>query len=324
MNRKYDLDYLPIELLRAVVAIVDAGSFTKAGVLLGLTQSAISAQVKRLQQRVGGDVFAKSGGGLLLTERGKTIDRYARRILDMNEQLVLLSGARSASRLIRVGLPVSFARAMLPGTLKACSAAMGNVQIQLQCAASEDLLKHLDNGYLDVAVLVNAPAATELAVAWEERIVWVRSPDLHVSPGAPIPYISWPDSGTDRMALGALERAGLCYVVSFAGADYNARVTAAQAALGYMLMPARAAFDSIQAAREFFLPPIPPARGGLCLRPGFDTAAAAPLLRALEDVVRPAEPDRRGVTPLPRAGRPTMRLPRTTGPRQGAPHPASA
>jgi DNA-binding transcriptional LysR family regulator len=323
MDRKYDLDYLPIELLRAVVAIVDAGSFTKAGELLGLTQSAISAQMKRLQQRVGGNVFVKSSGGLALTERGKIIDRCARRILDINAQLVLLSGARSTSRLIRLGLPVSFARLMLPDALNACTAALGNVQIQLQCAASADLLRQLDNGYLDAALLVSAPAAAELATVWDEPIVWVRSPNLHVSPGAPIPYISWPDSNTDRIALGALERAGVCYVVSFAGADYNARIAAAQAALGYMLLPARAVCGAVQPAREYFLPPIPPVRGGLCLRPGFDPVAAKSLLRALEQVARPPAPDRRdAATPASSLARPPSRLPRT-GAQRPVHHPAS-
>ncbi|MBN8935248.1 MAG: LysR family transcriptional regulator [Rhizobiales bacterium] len=315
MNSRYDLDYVSIELLRAVVAIVDSGSFTKAGALLGLTQSAISAQVKRLQQRVGGDVFAKSGGGLTLTERGRTIDRYARRILDMNAQLVLLSGAHSASRLIRLGLPVSFARFMLPDALKAC-AALGNVQVQLQCAMSNVLLKQLDNGYLDVALLVSAPSSAEMTVTWEEPLVWVRSPDLNVSPGAPIPYVSWPDSNTDRIALGALERAGLSYVVSFAGADYNARLAAAQAALGYMLLPARAVFGAVQPAREYFLPPIPPTRGGLCLRPGFDAVAAEPLLYALESIARPLVEDRHDAAPTPRSSRSTPRVSHANGQRQ--------
>ena len=120
---RFDQDAVPIDLLRSVVAIVETGSFTKAGTALGLTQSAISAQIKRLQQLVGGDVFFRAGGGLTLTERGKTIDRTARRILEMNEQLLLLSGARPAARLVRIGMPVSFAAKMLAGIFKACAAA---------------------------------------------------------------------------------------------------------------------------------------------------------------------------------------------------------
>jgi DNA-binding transcriptional LysR family regulator len=241
----------------------------------------------------------------------------------MNAQLVLLSGAHSASRLIRLGLPVSFARFMLPDALKACTVALGNAQVRLQCAASADLMRQLDNGYLDIALLVSAPPAARLAVAWDEPIVWVRSPDLHVSPGAPIPYISWPDSNTDRIALGALERAGVHYVVAFAGADYNARLAAAQAALGYMLLPARAVSDAVQPAREYFLPAIPPVRGGLCLRSGFDPAAATPLLRALEQVARPPATDRSDARLASNPGHASARLPRSNGQRQLHRHSAS-
>ena len=82
--------YVPVELLRTVITILDEGSFTKAGQTLGLTQSAISAQIKRLRQLVGDDVFARTCGGTKLTERGKIVERYARRILDLNEQLLVL------------------------------------------------------------------------------------------------------------------------------------------------------------------------------------------------------------------------------------------
>jgi DNA-binding transcriptional LysR family regulator len=295
-SSKYEFDYIPIELLLAVVAIVDSGSFTKASELLGLTQSAISAQVKRLQRRTGTDLFAKSGGGLILTERGKIIDRYARRILEMETQLILLSGARRASQSVRLGLPVSFVPFMLPNALKTCAAALGDLQFQVQCGSSKELLVQLANGYLDAAVVISASRNAQMAVAWDEQIVWVRSPDLHVSPGTPIPYISWPDSDTDRVAFAALERSGLHYTVSFSAVDFNARVAAARAALGYMLLPARAAFGSIQFAREFFLPQIGPTRGGVCIRKDFDTSIAPALVKALESVARPVQQETRETT----------------------------
>ena len=63
MQRRPPVNNVPIELLRAIVAIVDLGSFTKAAQALKLTQPAISAQMKRLQQLVGAEVFSKSGSG---------------------------------------------------------------------------------------------------------------------------------------------------------------------------------------------------------------------------------------------------------------------
>ena len=84
MQRRPPVNNVPIELLRAIVAIVDLGSFTKAAQALNLTQPAISAQMKRLQQLVGAEVFSKSGSGLVPTARGELVVKYARRILAMN------------------------------------------------------------------------------------------------------------------------------------------------------------------------------------------------------------------------------------------------
>ena len=92
MQRRHEADNIPIELLRSFVVIQELGSFTKAAETLFLTQPAISAQMKRLQRLVGGEVFIRSGFGISLSEKGKIINRYARGILAMNDQIMSLSG----------------------------------------------------------------------------------------------------------------------------------------------------------------------------------------------------------------------------------------
>jgi DNA-binding transcriptional LysR family regulator len=284
--------YVPVELLRTVVTILDEGSFTKAGQTLGLTQSAISAQIKRLRQLVGDDVFARSGGGTKLTERGKIVERYARRILDMNDQLLSLSGGGPVAPLVRVGLPVTFAGDILVNAFRSCTSAAKGVQLHLQCARSEELLKQLDTGFLDVAmVLVSPDKPVDLVSEWSENIVWVRSEDLQLGPGMALPYVSWPNSETDRVAFDAMDRAGLRYVVSFAGKDFNARRAAVEAGLGFMLLPERGVTGKLKVAREGFLPELTPQRAGICVRDGLDREAVAPLLAAFEAAVRPAEPN---------------------------------
>ncbi len=113
MQRRHDTLNIPIELLRSFVAIQESGSFTKAADLLNLTQPAISAQVKRLQQLVGGEVFTRTGFGVSLTEKGEVVSRYARRILAMNDQILYLAGTNSSVPTFRVGIPSVFAASML-------------------------------------------------------------------------------------------------------------------------------------------------------------------------------------------------------------------
>ena len=284
--------YVPVELLRTVITILDEGSFTKAGQTLGLTQSAISAQIKRLRQLVGDDVFARSGGGTKLTERGKIVERYARRILDLNDQLLSLSGGGPVAPLVRVGLPVSFAGDILVNAFRSCTGAAKGVQVHLQCARSEELLKQLDTGFLDMAMVVVSPdKPVDLVSEWTENVVWARSADLHLGPGMALPYISWPNSETDRVAFEAMDRAGLRYVVSFAGKDFNARRAAVEAGLGFMLLPERGITEKLRWRARDFSPRFRRSAPASACGTGFDREAFAPLLAAFEAAVRPAEPE---------------------------------
>src|SRR5882757_2299518 len=149
MHHRYDKTNIPIELLRTLVAIAELGSFTKAGSALNLTQSAISAQVKRLQQLIGAELFTRSGPGLGLTAHGEFVLGYARRILTMNDQILLLRSARPNAGL-RVGFPISFAEMMLP---LVANPAPGLGHVSFRCDRSEDMRKSLAAGLLDIAVL---------------------------------------------------------------------------------------------------------------------------------------------------------------------------
>ena len=109
---------IPTDLLRTLVAVVDLRSFTKAAAKLGVTQPAVSAQIKRLQFLLGGDLFDRSVQGISLTPQGDLVVSYARRLLSINDQIVHIreSGPRS-ELVIRVGTPSDFVASMLPGTL---------------------------------------------------------------------------------------------------------------------------------------------------------------------------------------------------------------
>ena len=84
---------IPTELLRTLVAVVDLRSFTKAAQSLGVTQPAVSAQIKRLQGLLGADLLDKSAPGVSLTSAGELVVNYARRLLSINDQILDLAGA---------------------------------------------------------------------------------------------------------------------------------------------------------------------------------------------------------------------------------------
>src|ERR1700753_4397444 len=99
MHRRHQHLNIPIEIVRTVVAISETGSLSKAADRLGLSQPAISSQVKRLQSLVGGSLFVKTANGTTTTELGKLALHQARRILEANDELLRIwSGGVGAER----------------------------------------------------------------------------------------------------------------------------------------------------------------------------------------------------------------------------------
>src|ERR1700755_703036 len=108
MYKRYQHINIPIEIVRTVVAISETGSLSKAGERLGLSQPAISSQVKRLQNLVGGSLFVKTANGTTTTELGKLALQQARIILEANDQLLRLGGNNVGAPLLRLGLSTLF------------------------------------------------------------------------------------------------------------------------------------------------------------------------------------------------------------------------
>ena len=109
--RRIAMTNIPTELLRTLVAVVDLRSFTKAAQSLGVTQPAVSAQIKRLQGLLGTDLLDKSAPGVSLTSAGELVVNYARRLLSINDQILDIAGPRPAAKTMRIGATGDFTAA---------------------------------------------------------------------------------------------------------------------------------------------------------------------------------------------------------------------
>src|SRR6187402_1582744 len=95
---------IPTDLLRTLIAVVDLRSFTKAAQMLGVTQPAVSAQIKRLQTLIGCELLDKSAPGVSLTQRGEAVVAQARRLLAINDEILQVSNGHAAVQTLRVGI----------------------------------------------------------------------------------------------------------------------------------------------------------------------------------------------------------------------------
>jgi DNA-binding transcriptional LysR family regulator len=287
MHRRYAKKNIPIELLRALVTIVDTGSYTRAAEALDLTQSAISSQIARLGQVLGGSIFAKGQGNMTPTKRGLLVLQYARRMLAINDELLTFAGPNSAQRHFVIGLPSWLEQPNLIEIFERCSASPSGEQVSFRCDRVERLLGDLNVGSIDIAYLCNTMDPPRSAVAqWSEQTVWVKSPKLKLGVGAPIPLISWPGTTGDRVAVELLQESGMPFFVSFSAPDFSARLAAVAAGLGVLTMRARSVVPGIEIVRDG-MPKLPDNKAGIFARDGLDIEQHAPLLRTLMGLLAP-------------------------------------
>jgi DNA-binding transcriptional LysR family regulator len=266
MHRRYEHVNIPIEIIRTLVSIVETASFSKTGTLLGLSQPAITAQMKRLQMIVGGAVFER---GTALTPLGLLVLSHARKILEANDQILSLGGATGETQLVRMGLSAIYAS----GFFKIVTSNGARDQLTFFCGHSPEIAKSVDGGYLDVACLFNpSEAHDDLIDEWSEDLVWVRSRDFVLSPGSAIPIATWPGRPEDQPAIQALEKHGLAYRIAFASYDYCSRVEAAAAGICLKVMPERLVTEPLVVAKDYYLPPLRPLRAGIRVRNGVPTS----------------------------------------------------
>jgi len=270
--------HIPIEIVRTVVAISETGSLSKAGERLGLSQPAISSQVKRLQGMIGGSLFVKTANGTTTTELGKLALHHARRILEANDQMLRLGGNTVGPQLLRLGLSTLFLPEFVRQQTRECLA-----DIFIHSDSSMVIAKGLIDGYIDVACIYENEAiradVEELVInEIEDPLVWVRAKDFVLSPGAPIPLLTWP--GDDWMVR-TMVKQGLSYRIVFNSPDYHAKLEAVRAGIGITAIPKRMLPSDLVCAKEYYLPPLPPIKALLCARLGLNNDQAWGIMKQL-------------------------------------------
>jgi DNA-binding transcriptional LysR family regulator len=278
MYRRHQHINIPIEIVRTVVAISETGSLSKAGERLGLSQPAISSQVKRLQNLVGGSLFVKTANGTTTTELGKLALRQARIILEANDQLLRLGGNNVEPQPLRLGLSTlfvnEFVRHQTPEML---------ADIFIHTDDSTSIGRGIVEGYIDIACVYrnqrhDADIDQMVVNECDEPLVWIRAKNFVLSPGSPLPILTYP--GDDWM-IPTLTKLGLSYKIVFNSLDYHARMSAVEAGVGLSSVPQSKVPPMLIRAEESYLPALPSVKAILCARLGMEAPKASELLRNL-------------------------------------------
>ncbi|TCS00725.1 LysR substrate-binding domain-containing protein [Rhizobium sp. BK418] len=149
-----------LDVLRTFATGMDLGNFAKAADRLGRSTSAVSAQLKKLEEQAGTAIFRKSGRGLALTEAGETMLAYARRLLDLNDEAVAAVQSVELEGWVRLGLQEDFGENLLPDVLGRFARAHPKVRIEARVVRNAELLERVTTGKLDLALAWSAGTMT--------------------------------------------------------------------------------------------------------------------------------------------------------------------
>jgi DNA-binding transcriptional LysR family regulator len=278
---------VPTELLRTLVAVVDLRSFTKAAQSLGVTQPAVSAQIKRLQALLGGDLLDKTAPGVSLTHRGEVVVDYARRLLEINDRILHLAIPRAQPPL-RIGVPGDFAGSVLPATFAAFRARNPGVRFYIRGDISDNLLRDLRQGHLDVVVaLTTSEPLLDARHRWAESVTWVSGPATFAA-DEPVPLVSFGEgSVTHRLATTLLSQAGRECDLVFTTFSLAALLAAVRAGLGIALVPARSVAGDADLRDHGTLPAPPDVCCAIYLRDGMDRQRIEELADTMAEALRP-------------------------------------
>lgn len=235
------------DLLRTFVQVVESGGFSQAAARLLRGQSAVSLQIKRLEERLDAKLFDRGPRHVRLTPEGELILDLARRILSLNEELVSRLREPEMAGLVRLGAPEDFATSHLPRALASFARSYPKVALEVTCELTLELQERFDSGGLDLALVKRAPSQgpsggtddrREGLRVWREPLVWAGAHNGLTSGEGPLPLVVSPRPCVYRQrATDALDGSGRTWRISYTCGSLNGNHAAVRAGLGVTVLP---------------------------------------------------------------------------------------
>ncbi|MBL9034106.1 MAG: LysR family transcriptional regulator [Rhodospirillaceae bacterium] len=186
------------DLLRTFLAIADARSFTAAGAAVGRTQSAVSMQIRRLEQRLGCELLRRSAHEVALTPQGEILRRHARQILNAQRAALAALNRPEAPYEISLGIPDDYALGLLPVVLRDFAAVHPNAAVTVTCEPSRDIIHNMAEGAYDLALVTEGQGPVTGQVVHQEPCHWVTAAKGDAHRRDPLPLAFGPAGDTYR------------------------------------------------------------------------------------------------------------------------------
>ena len=223
---------LDSDLLRTFLAVVRHGNVTHAAETLHRTQSAVSVQIKRLEERLGTRLFRREARGVSLTEAGERLQQAADRIVRDLDQTAATFKRDPIGGTVRVGIPDDYGSDVLPEILSEFAAQQPSVEVYVRCEFGTEFHNAVERGDLDLAVCAQESLPIGTTTFFEEQTVWASAREFHISRDQPVPLALFDRSCWWRdMAINALQQAGRPYRIAYSSESVSGVKAALSAGL---------------------------------------------------------------------------------------------
>ncbi len=270
---------LDVDLLKTFLAIADTGSFTRAAEAVHKTQSAVSMQMKRLEELLGRPLFARDGRASRFTSDGDRLVEYARRIATMNDEAVSAFTRPELTGTLRFGTPDDYADRFLPEILARFARTHPLVTVDVECVSSTELFERTKRGEMELALVTFGCDIVTNEPVRREPLVWVTSAkhNVHMLDVLPLasPHCEW-----RKAALQALDSQKRKYRIAYSSSNSNAINAAVQTGLAVGAVPELCVRPGMRVLTERDgFPPLGTFDIGLVRKPGRPSSAADALAR---------------------------------------------
>lgn len=277
---------LDLDLLKTLVAIAETGSFSAAAVAVFRTPSAVSMQVKRIEELLGRAVFIRDSRSVKLTADGEFLLEHARRMLALNRDALARFVQPAVQGVVRMGAPDDAAERHLPSMLRRFAETHPSVTVNVTVDSSERMLAMLKDGKLDLSLVTCAAEFDDRGaeVLFRERLVWAVCRGGVAAEREPLPLSVWEEGCVWRKAgIDGLASVGRDWRVAFQSAHISGQRAAILADLAVAPIPRSSlGGDIMEAPARYRLPILPEYALGMIVAPDPTPAvkAAADHLRA--------------------------------------------
>ena len=241
---------LDLDQLQSFCAIADCGSFTEAARRVNKTQSAVSMQIKRLEERLGAELFLRDGRRVVLTTEGEALYGQARRMLRLNAEIVDAFSQDDLAGSIRFGVPDDYAVRLLPVILSSFQKTHPKIVVDVRCQPSEELLEGMRTGRYDLIVFTQGTRHEFGELFRTERMFWVASQGGESLAQEPLPIAGGINCCWRENAVEALNRIGRDYRIAYTSSNATAISSAVLADLAIGFLPESALQPGMQVISE--------------------------------------------------------------------------